>query len=87
MWDFAGSSAIQSAVVRATILLVVSIIGFYIVQRVRDVADDTETTGDLLSKFREMEHQGDLSETEFRTIKTVLAARMQAKSNDDDYSE
>ena len=87
MWDLVGNSAFHSAVFRTTIVLVMSIVGFYIVQRFRDVADDTETTGDLLSKFREMEHQGDLSETEFRTIKTVLAARMQAKSNDDDYSE
>ena len=83
MWDLIGNSAVHSAVIRATILLVVSIVGFYIVQRFRDVADDTETTSDLLSKFREMEHQGDLSETEFRTIKTVLAARMQSEIKDD----
>ena len=86
MWYLVQNSATQSAVIRITILLVVSIVGFYIVQRVRDVADDAETTSDMLSKFREMEHQGDLSESEFRTIKTVLAARMQSQINDEDQS-
>ncbi len=86
MLDLVQNSATQTALFRTVILVVVSIVGFYIVQRVRDVADDTETTGDMLSNFREMEHQGDLSEAEFRTIKTVLAARMQSQINDEDQS-
>ena len=87
MWELIQNSAMHSALIRITILVIVSIIGFYFVQRVRDVADDAETTSDMLSNFREMEHQGDLSEKEFRTIKTVLAARMQSEIKDKDQAD
>jgi hypothetical protein len=56
-------------------LLVIMIAGVYLVRRFRDRAEQNrEGTSQLLTKFGEMHSRGDLSETEYRTIKTVLAA-------------
>ena len=45
---------------------------------VRDRAgDDENKPGRLLTKFGEMHSRGELSETEYRTIKTVLATEVQ----------
>lgn len=87
MTDFLLHSATHSIMLRTTVLVIVSIVGFYIVQRFRDVADDGDTTDDMLANFREMEHRGDLSAKEFRTIKTVMAARMQSRTNSEGRSE
>ena len=79
MVEFLQTSGAQLVIGTAS-LMVMSVIGFYIVQRFRDVAKSPETTDDLLSKFRDLRQQGNLEEKEFRSIKTVLAARMQAKA-------
>ncbi|TWT31290.1 hypothetical protein KOR34_46660 [Posidoniimonas corsicana] len=51
---------------------------FWLVKRLRDVeADDTPTASDLLSNFRELHARGGLSDEEYRTIKTKLAAQLQ----------
>ena len=36
----------------------------------------------MMSKFRELHSQGELSNAEFRTIKTTLATQLQAELND-----
>jgi len=46
-------------------------------------ADDQLDHGELLTKFRDMHLQGGLSDDEYRTIKTKLATRFDAKLNDD----
>ncbi len=66
-------------VVSLAILLILSIIGFYLVRRFRDSTEEIETSSALLTKFEESRHRGELNETEFRTIKTILAERMQAE--------
>lgn len=43
-------------------------------------ADDGQDPSDLLSKFREMHSRGTLSDTEYRTIKTKLAAQIKAQA-------
>ena len=60
-------------------LLILSVVGFYIVRRFRDSTEDTETSSSMLTKFEESRHRGELEESEFRTIKTILAERMQAE--------
>jgi hypothetical protein len=40
------------------------------------------TAGELLSKFRELHSQGELTDAEFRTIKATLAARLQQELKD-----
>ena len=73
-------------VVGMAILLVVSVVGFYIVRRFRDSIEDTETSSSILTKFEESRHRGELDEVEFRTIKTILAERMQAELKREDDS-
>lgn len=50
-------------------------------KRLRDYnADDGSDPSDLLTKFREMHSRGTLSDTEYRTIKTKLAAQIQSQA-------
>ena len=71
-------------VVWTAVLAILCAIGFYIVRRFRDGAEDTETTSTLLTKFQESQRRGELNEVEFRTIKTIVAARMQAEIKQED---
>jgi uncharacterized membrane protein len=60
------------------ILFVIVLLGAYFLRRFRDHdGDDENEPGQLLTKFGEMHSRGDLSETEYRTIKTVLATEVQ----------
>ena len=78
------------AVLWVAVLLIMMAIGYYVARRFRDrIDDDRQTASDLLTNFREIHHEGDISETEFRTIKTVLGRQLQqemkdAESDDDD---
>jgi uncharacterized membrane protein len=66
------------ALLSVTILLIMLAVGYYLVRRFRDRTDDGgQTASDLLTNFREMRREGDISETEFRTIKTVLGRKLQ----------
>jgi uncharacterized membrane protein len=66
------------AVLWVAVLMVMLAVGYYLVRRFRDrIDDDRQTASDLLTNFREMHHEGDISETEFRTIKTVLGRKLQ----------
>lgn len=73
-------------VVWSAVLAILCAIGFYIVRRFRDSTEDTETSSTLLTKFEESRHRGELNEVEFRTIKTILAERMQAEIKQEDDS-
>lgn len=60
-------------------------IGIYVVSRVRDSLGRTDATSqELLAKFGELHAQGELSDDEFRTIKTTLAARLPQEIKDSD---
>ena len=80
---------IETAPAQATVLLalalVVIAIAVYAAGSFRDrVKEDGNTASDLIMKFREMHVQGDLSETEYRTIKTTLEERFQDALKDTD---
>jgi len=50
----------------------------YVIGKVRgEPAQQEPTASDLISKFREMHSKGELSDAEFRTIKTTLADELQ----------
>lgn len=49
-----------------------------------DSAEDQLTSDELLTKFRELHARGSLSEDEYRTIKTKLAAQLNAALNEND---
>lgn len=65
------------AVFWLAVLMVMLVVSYYLVRRFRDrIDEDRQTTSDLLTNFREMHQEGDISETEFRTIKTVLGEKL-----------
>jgi uncharacterized membrane protein len=66
--------------VSAWILLVLCVlgIGILLLRKVRSgPAKQESTASELLSKFRELHSEGELSDAEYRTIKTQLAAKLQ----------
>ena len=74
-WQFMQTPGAR-AVLLVAIMLTLSVIGWYAVRRFRDqISGDGDTTYHL-TKFREMEQQGVLSDAEFRTIKTVLGSHV-----------
>lgn len=74
--DFLRSPPAQG-VIWVTVLVILSTLGVWVVLRFRGRAmDDATPSSDMLSKFREMHHGGHLDESEFRTIKTMLGAKL-----------
>ncbi len=64
-----------------TVLLVIAI-GAYLVGRFRGRAEeDRRPANEMLTNFRELHSQGDLSDDEYRTIKTVLTAKIRSELN------
>ncbi len=72
-------------VVWLAVLGVLTAIAYYVRGKIRAESVQQEPgASELLSKFRDLHSEGDLSETEFRTIKTTLAARLQDELKDDE---
>jgi uncharacterized membrane protein len=78
------SSAGARVVILLAILLIISAVAWYVVGRFRDRDKEDETANDMMTKFREMHQRGDLTEAEYRTIKGVLAYRLQDELNHTD---
>lgn len=71
-------SPIAQAVLWTAVLVGLVMIGIFVVAKFRESAvGSARQTTDLLTTFREMQQQGDLSDAEFRTIKTKLGATLQ----------
>ena len=84
MLDFVTDPWIKSALLIAVVLLLVAV-GVYVVRIWRGSdGDDQLSASDLLTKFREIHSKGNLSEKEFRTIKTKLAPRRENELRDND---
>ncbi len=84
MLDFVTDPLMKSALLIAAVFLLVAV-GIYGVRTWRDRdGDDQLSASDLLTKFREMYAKGNLSEKEFRTIKTKLAPRIESELRDND---
>ena len=67
------------------VLLQLLVAGACLVRRFRGRAEeDRRPMSDRLTKFRERELRGDLSDAEYRTIKTVLAVPLWEELNGDD---
>jgi len=83
MWEFLATPAAQ-AVISGTVLVALLVLGYYIVRRFRDRIDEDEHPLDeVLTNFREMHHQGEISEREFRDIKTMMGAELQSQTKGD----
>ena len=63
-------------------------IGAYAVSKWRDaIDDDTNSTSELLTNFREMHSRGDLTDEEFRTIKARLSYKIKEEIKDSDNAD
>ena len=69
----------------AALLAMLVAVAIYTIRRIRAAPSQQEPrASELISKFRELHSRGELSDAEFRTIKTTLAARFQQELKDDD---
>jgi uncharacterized membrane protein len=65
------------------VLASVLAVAYYFITKIRPEPEKKEPlSSQLLSKFREMHSKGELSDEEFRTIKTKLAEQLQDELND-----
>ena len=62
-------------------LLVVTVVGTYVVLKYRDSIDEEESPDAMLTRFREMRHEGYLDEAEYRTIRTDLERQLSQQSS------
>lgn len=77
MKEFLLTSPAQ-AVIWGSALLVLTAVGIYVAGRFRGRNDEGHATAnELLTNFRELHHQGDINDAEFRTIKNVLGVKLQ----------
>jgi uncharacterized membrane protein len=82
LWELLG---VEQIVVSVVVLAVLVAVAYYIVGKTRPKPVQKERkASEWLSKCRELHSQGELSDEEFRTIKTNLAAQLQAELNDND---
>jgi hypothetical protein len=62
-------------------------VGIYVIGRFRGGGDSDEpAASEMLTNFQELHHRGGLSDEEYRTIKSVLAERLQDELNNTDES-
>ena len=63
---------------------VMAVVVFFARRYRDDDGEDRVDANNMLTKFRELHAKGDLSEAEFRTIKTKLASKLQDELKDTD---
>jgi uncharacterized membrane protein len=77
MWDFLTSPVAQ-VVLWVVALLVLMAISYYLLRRYRDrIDEDVLGPNEWLDNYREMHAEGDISEGEFRKVRTVLDEKIQ----------
>lgn len=70
-------------VVMLAICAALGAVGVYVVAHFRNAArEQGPSSSDLMTNFRELYSRGELSDEEYRTIKTKLASRLQKEAND-----
>lgn len=85
VWGRLLELGVESLIVWIALLAVMLCVAAYVIQRVRAQAVQKEhSAGELLSNFREMHSRGVLDDSEYRTIKTVLTARLSEELKDND---
>jgi uncharacterized membrane protein len=82
MLNFLSGSVGQS-VIWVTTGIILLLVGVWVVRRFRGRIDDDQLpTRDLLTNFRELHQAGEISDEEFRTIKTRLGAKLPSEIRD-----
>jgi uncharacterized membrane protein len=78
-------AGLEAVVLWLAVLAVLIAAAIYVIGRIRAKAVQQElTTSELLSKFRESYYQGELTDAEFRTIKTTLASQLRDELSNND---
>jgi uncharacterized membrane protein len=68
---------IQQTLLWGAALAALIAVGFFILRKTRPSPENKElTTSQMLSNFRELHTAGQLSDAEYRTIKTALSAQL-----------
>lgn len=68
---------VSKALLWFAVIFALSALAVIVLRRLRgDDAEDQPTASELLTKFRELHGRGGLSDDEYRTIKTKLAAQI-----------
>jgi len=84
MFEFLQSTPGQ-AVLWIAVLLVLCAIGAYVVMWFRERSGKSRaSSSELLTGFRELREEGDISGTEFRNIKSVLGQKLQEELKSSD---
>jgi hypothetical protein len=79
MTDPATQKLVWAGVLFA-VMAALAALGAWIVSKFRDGADhDQPAASELLSNFRDLHEQGELSDEEFRNIKTLMQERLQTE--------
>lgn len=69
--------------VLALAVLIVCLVGYYVVDKVRRwLRESGPTASDHVTNFRELHASGQLSDEEYRNIKSMLSARLQEQLKD-----
>jgi len=80
----ASAETFIQVVIWMTVLIGLVIVGVLVVQRFRGGAADKGTSAnELLANFQEMQSRGDISDADYRKIKSVLRAELQSELKDD----
>jgi len=70
-------------VIWLAVLTILVVIGVYVINVFRGGSgDDSPEASELISNFNDLHSQGELSDEEFRTIKSMLAERLQSELKD-----
>ena len=84
MSEFFQDSVVQ-LIIWVSVISVMVVVAVYVSLRIRaEPVQQEPVASEMLSKFRELRGQGDLSEEEFRTIKTTLAEQLQEELKDNE---
>ena len=84
MLEFLRSTPAQ-AVIWVSVLIVLCTVAIYLVKWVRNRDDSDEPpTSELLTGFREMSEQGEITPQEFRQIRAILGTKLQPKRESKD---
>jgi hypothetical protein len=79
MWDFLSDPKAQIAVWGGVGVVLVAFAVYLIRRFPKGDEDDKLATSDMMDAFRDLHGAGQLSDDEYRSIKTKLAARLKAE--------
>lgn len=65
------------------VLLGLVVVAMLIVQRMRDATANAASSNELMTDFQDMRQRGDLSEADYKKVKSVLGTRIQPRTGND----